>query len=106
MNVTVVKTPNSKFGEYAVYYGVWPSSTLRQRGWENIFYVRGATKDEVEEVEKSMRYVGYRFKTLSDLVESEKAKRFDVYKRRYNHLKSLGIEFLYEFGGEYGRVAD
>ena len=106
MNVTVVKTPNSKFGEYAAYYGAWPSATLRQRGWENIFYVRNATKEETDEAEKSMRYVGYRFKTLAALVESESAKRFDVYRLRYKHLESLGIEFMYEFGGGNEPITD
>ena len=65
MNITVIETPGSGGGEYAVIYGMaaWPERTLRHRGWlrARIVYERPATADEVEEQRASPRHLAWRY---------------------------------------------
>lgn len=75
MKITVIETPNSAKGRFAVVYALatWPERTLRHRGWLNarLVYERAATPDEVLEQRESFRYLAFRYQDWVALVADE-----------------------------------
>ena len=75
MKISVLETPNSAKGRFAVVYALatWPERTLRHRGWLNalLVYERPATPDEVQELRESYRYLAFRYPDWPALVADE-----------------------------------
>lgn len=75
MRITVLHTPDSKFGPYTVVYGLeaWPLGTRRNRGWEKaaVIYQRPATPDEIQEQRESSRFLCFRNRSWEELVADE-----------------------------------
>lgn len=82
MRVTLIETPGSSMGEYAIVYDMqaWPKNTVRNRGWRNahVLYERDATADEVEEQRQSPRYLAYRYKSWDQVVADERKYAVDA----------------------------
>lgn len=77
MKITVLSTPNSKFGPYTVVYNMaaWPARVVASRGWNGpsvgTVYERPATEIEIEEQRQSPRYLCFRNKSWEHLVGDE-----------------------------------
>lgn len=82
MRITVIETPTSKKGKFAVVYkmSAWPHGTLKNRGWLHaaVRYERDATPDEEMEQAAAWRFVAYRYNTWAEVVSDEEKFGIDA----------------------------